>query len=344
MDAIDPGKRAELGELLKTMTQRDVMGMIPQFEEARIDHTNILLQSAPETICALLFNMERGVHCDALIDFLKFSPEIQPFDLILANELDDGCMRSGERDVAAEIGRALHMNYVFALEFIELAQTDSTKGYHGNAVFSKHPIKWAKTLHLPEEYNWYFDRQRRIGSRCAIFAEIDVCGHSLGVVSAHLENRTDGQGRLRQMMEIYKEAEHLFPGIPVLLGGDLNTNAFDGRSKEEIQHLAKNPELLRRRLEHLSDYEPLLPAGREWGFAYQKSVHTEGTRRKPLPDGSNLTLQLDWLLFRGLEPLESRIISTEKENCGFAPAGSALEGLKAKELSDHNAVWARYHL
>lgn len=345
MEAMDPEKRAELGRMLETRTQREVMALIPQFEEARVFSAENAPAPAPaESINVMIFNMERGVHGDALIDFLKFCPQIKPFDLILANELDDGCTRSGERDVADEIGRALNMHYVFALEFIELVQKDAIKGYHGNAIFSHYPIKWAKTLHLPEEYNWYFDRQSRIGSRCAVFAEIDVNGRSVGVVSAHLENRTDGKGRLCQMEAIYQEARRLFAEIPVLLGGDLNTNAFDGRNKAEIQLLAKNPEILKQRLACLEVYEPLLSVGKDYGFVYQESADEAGTRRKPLPDGSTLLLRLDWLLSRGLEHLESRIISTEKENCGFAPAGSALELLEADELSDHNAVWARYRL
>ena len=345
MEAMDPEKRAELGRMLETRTQAEVMAMIPQFEEAHVfSAANAPAPSQAESINALIFNMERGVHGDALIDFLKFCPQIKPFDLILANELDDGCTRSGERDVADEIGKALNMHYVFALEFIELAQKEATKGYHGNAVFSRYPIKWSKTLRLPEEYNWYFDRQSRIGSRCAVFAEIDVNGRSIGVVSVHLENRTDGQGRLRQMETIYQEANRLFAGIPVLLGGDLNTNGFDGRSKEEIQILAKNPEMMKQRLTCLEVYEPLLSAANDYGFEYQETAAPGGTRRKPLPDGSTLLLQLDWLFTRGLEHVESRIISTKRENCGFAPAGSALELLKADELSDHNAVWGRYRL
>jgi endonuclease/exonuclease/phosphatase family metal-dependent hydrolase len=345
MEAMAPEKRAELGRMLETRPQREVMALIPQFEEARVfSAANAPVPALAESIHALIFNMERGIHGDALIDFLKYCPQIKPFDLILANELDDGCTRSGERDVADEIGRALNMHYVFALEFIELTQKNATKGYHGNAVFSRYPIKWAKTLHLPEEYNWYFDRQIRIGCRCAVFAEIDVNGRSVGVVSAHLENRTDGQGRLRQMQSIYRESKRLFAGIPVLLGGDLNTNAFDGRSKEEIQFLAKNPEILRQRLACLEAYEPLLSAANDYGFEYKESAAPGGTRRKPLPDGSTLLLRLDWLLSRGLEHVESRMISTEKGNCGFAPAGSALESFKADELSDHNAVWARYRL
>ena len=49
-------------------------------------------------------------------------------------------------------------------------------------------------------------------------------GQEVGAVSIHLENRTNGAGRLQQMKAVLQEAERVFPGIPVVLGGDLNTN------------------------------------------------------------------------------------------------------------------------
>lgn len=343
MNAIDPGVRAELGELLHTLPQQEVMSRIPQFGEAVVHAGKAAPPTADGTVSALVFNMERGVNCNAIIEFLKTSPDIQPFDIILANELDDGCTRSGERDVTREIGEALQMHYVFALEFIELKQSAASKGFHGNAVFSRYPIRWARVLRLPEENNWFFDRQCRIGGRCAIFAEIDVNGQSLGVVSIHLENRTSGEGRLRQMNAIYEEALRLFPDMPILLGGDLNTNTFDGREPQEIQALAQDPDELARRTKNPELYEALLPAAETYGFEFRQSACDGVTRRKPLPNGSVLPIRLDWLLSRGLQPIASRIISTQKEDFHFAPAGSVLASMEAAQLSDHNAVWAHYH-
>lgn len=109
------------------------------------------------------------------------------------------------------------MQYVFGLEFVELK--DAAHGFHGNAIFSRWPILWAEVLRLPEQYNWYYDRQKRIGGRNAVFAKLDVQGQEVGAVSIHLENRTSGAGRLQQMKAVLQEAERVFPGIPVVLGG-----------------------------------------------------------------------------------------------------------------------------
>lgn len=343
MDAINPNKKVQLAEQLNTNSQAKVMSLIPQFSEAKIHVCKECKPHSIENIHALVFNMERGHNWREIIDFLKYSPDIQPFDLILANELDDGCTRTGEVDVTREIAEALNMHYVYALEFVELMQTTASKGYHGNAILSRYPIRWAEVFHLPEENNWFFEKQKRIGSRNAIFAELDVGGRPLGIASIHLENKTSETGRRRQMQAICDRAKELFSEeTPILLGGDLNTNTFDGRDIDAIQWLADHPDLLQKRVEKPENYESLLIASEDSGFEFRESACKGITRRKPLPDGKSLELLLDWFLSRGLEVIDSRIISTLTKDCQFAPSGSALAELQTEELSDHNAVWAKY--
>ena len=131
----------------------------------------------------------------------------------------------------------------------------------------------------------------------------------------------------------------MFPGMPVILGGDLNTNTFDGRDKDAIQAVAGSPELQRRCLEDVASWEGRLPAAERAGYRLLPD-EAVATRRKPLPGGGHLDLRLDWLLVRGVEAGEGRTISTRKADCGFAPEGSALAAFTGEELSDHNAVWA----
>lgn len=69
--------------------------------------------------------------------------------------------------------RALGMQYVFGLEFVELK--DAAHGFHGNAIFSRWPILWAEVLRLPEQYNWYYDRQKRIGRAAMRFLQSWMC-------------------------------------------------------------------------------------------------------------------------------------------------------------------------
>ena len=131
----------------------------------------------------------------------------------------------------------------------------------------------------------------------------------------------------------------MFPGMPVALGGDLNTNTFDGRDKDAIQEIAGSPELQRRCLEDVAAWEGCLPAAEKMGYKAMPDQPVL-TRRKPLPGGGHLDLRLDWLLLRDMIPTDSRTISTCREVWPFALPGSALEAFGGQELSDHNAVWA----
>ncbi len=340
MEGLTGGERRRLGALLDHEAQETVMARIPQFFQAEV-HNDVA--PPPDGVCqsvgVLVFNMERGVHLAELGDFLLDCPAIKPYDVILANELDDGCVRSEGKDTAAALARRLGMNYVFGLEFIELVNGEDPKGFHGNAIFSRWPIRRARIVRLPEKYNWYFDRQKRIGGRLAILAELDVNGRGVGVGTIHLENRTDGPGREEQLRTVLDAAEEMFPGLPVVLGGDLNTNTFDGRDKDAIAQIASDAGLRRRCLEDVAAWEGALLAAEAAGYRTWPDKPLP-TRRKPLPGGGHLDLRLDWLLVRGMDAAESRTISTRREDCGFARPGSALAAFNGEELSDHNAVWA----
>ena len=150
MNGIPNEERQRLGALLDHTSQKEVMDRIPQFSQAEVHNLADPPSEAPASLGMLVFNMERGVCLEELGDFLETCPAVQPFDVILANELDDGCVRSGCRDTTRLLAERLGMNYVFGLEFIELVNGEDPKGFHGNAIFSRWPITRAKVLRLPE--------------------------------------------------------------------------------------------------------------------------------------------------------------------------------------------------
>lgn len=343
MKGIPYKERAALGGRVPEDGQKAVMADIPQFSQIVVDNSLSAPQGSPESLKVVVFNIERGMRFDATVDFMQTCPELQAADLILANELDDGCIRSGCQDVSANLAKALGMNYAFGLEFIELANPDDPKGFHGNAVFSRYPIKWAEALRLPEENNWYFDRQRRIGGRLAILALLDVGGREVGAVCVHLENRTDGAGRGRQMEAILRRAEECFPSQPVVIGGDFNTNTFDGRDVPAFLSLFAEQKAGASPRD-VAQYEPVLPFAEHFGYDYHAAnVIPAPTRRKPMhnEDGDVLALQLDWLFTRGFAAVEKGVVSTLLADCAWKRPGGALDAYTGAEISDHNAIWAR---
>ena len=194
---------------------------------------------------------------------------------------------------------------------------------------------------MPEQYNWYYDRQKRIGARVAIVCSLDIGGREVGAVSVHLENRADSEGRAAQMAVVYDEIKKSFaPDTPVMIGGDLNTNTFDGNDIPGFTKLFNDPERLAKHMAAVEKYERVLPQAEENGFSYREFSSIEGTRRKPMPGGKSMLLKLDWLMARGMECVDHGTISTETKDCTWAEPGSALAKFTGPELSDHNACWA----
>jgi endonuclease/exonuclease/phosphatase family metal-dependent hydrolase len=113
---------------------------------------------------------------------------LQPTDLLVLNEVDEGVTRTDYRDVARELAQSLHMNYAFGVEFLEVdplnlgleqvkmddkaAQADIQKsfepdkdrylGLHGTAVLSRYPIRSVTVRPLTVCYDWYNGEKKAV--------------------------------------------------------------------------------------------------------------------------------------------------------------------------------------
>jgi hypothetical protein len=112
---------------------------------------------------------------------------LQESDVLILNEVDLGMKRTGYRDVSRDLAAALHMNYAFGVEFVEVdplfdlgiekvdlpdknqeqrleedlaVDSEWYRGLHGNAVLSRYPIQSARIVRLPVFYEWYPKRRR----------------------------------------------------------------------------------------------------------------------------------------------------------------------------------------
>ncbi len=114
---------------------------------------------------------------------------LQGMDVLVLNESDWGMKRTEYRDVTRELAAALHMNYAYGVEFVEVdpvfdmdtdqvhltdAQQDRRlqqdlqvdrqryHGLHGTAILSRYPIEHARIFRLPVCYDWYAKEYKAI--------------------------------------------------------------------------------------------------------------------------------------------------------------------------------------
>lgn len=107
---------------------------------------------------------------------------LQDADVLILNEADWGMKRTEYRDVTRELAAALHMDFAYGVEFVEVdpvfdlgteqvhlpdAQEDQRlqedlhvdreryHGLHGTAILSRYPIDRARIFRLPICYDWY---------------------------------------------------------------------------------------------------------------------------------------------------------------------------------------------
>lgn len=331
-------QRLEEAKRIPGEGQRAVMASLEVFRNIELKSDMPKPETVPETIRAVLLNMEHGCKPDEITAFLQECPELRNADIVFANELDDGTRRSGNRSNAAVIAEALGMNYAWGLEFIELNDPEDTKGYEGNAVFSRWPIIKAEAFYVPEAYNWYYSEQRRIGGRVSILAELDIGGERLGAVCVHLENRTSSAGRESQLRTTLARAAEFFGQIPVLCGGDCNTYAFNdlvkAEAKERFERICRGLPV-----QKAEEGEALFASAEALGYDY-KTLNGTGilTRRKPMGD-TWLPLQLDWLFAKGLTCTAHGMVSTRTEDFTWAGEQSILKHCAADQISDHNGLW-----
>ncbi|MDR0839793.1 MAG: endonuclease/exonuclease/phosphatase family protein [Christensenellaceae bacterium] len=295
--------------------------------------------------CAV-FNLEQGRYLAQMIAYFKYHRRLREMDVILANELDYGMKRSGNLNISHEFAKAIGMNYVYGMEFyvreVDKGQNDHCQ--HGNAIFSRYPLSNAKVINLPVEYEWFHkEGDSRLGTRIAIFAEIapPEIGR-IGLICVHLENRATPQGRERQLRYILQCAQEHFGDIPLLVGGDMNTNTVDGDSPNEMKDLGANPDEAWRRIGDIPAFEPLMGAAEELGLSYRDcNIFAKTTRRKPTLDGLTTPLNLDWFFQRGLRCSDPRKVESIFHLQAFEGAPSSVNAFHGQEMSDHDIVLVR---
>lgn len=240
--------------------------------------------------------------------------------LVLLSEMDDGMARTGQRNTTAEVARELSMQYAYGVEFIELGLGSETerefckddfnaRGLHGNGLMAMVLLEKPFVIRLWGERIWldHDPDQLRIGERCAIGAVIETEAGPFVAVSTHLESVATAAYRERQVRELIDALDTAFPGLPILIGGDLNTG---------------------NRIEGGFEAETLFSMAAARGFTRHGGPLEQMTTRPSLitrwPDRA---MKLDWFLCRGLEISTSAIIASLDAD--------------GRPLSDHDLITCR---
>lgn len=334
--------RAVITEIEKTSHMEALNRYLPEILEPETD--NSFSRNGKTPLRAAIFNLERGYYLEGTIAFFRYNKLLRDLDIIFANELDCGMTRTGNLHITRELAAALSMNYGYGVEFLSSrARLDGNReGFHGNAILSKFPLEKVKVVHLPIKYDWFYRQgDQRLGARNAILAEITTNDNSkLGLVCTHLENRATPQERKEQLEFLLDVAEEHLGGIPILLGGDMNTNTVAGDKPGEMDYLAEHPDEQWQRIGQIPAWEPQLEFAASRGYSYTDcNIMAKATRRKPMPDGRSILLNLDWFFQRGLNcRTPVRVESIFHCDGLHDDAPEKIKAYQGQELSDHDIV------
>jgi endonuclease/exonuclease/phosphatase family metal-dependent hydrolase len=260
------------------------------------------------------WNLERCLYPEAAARILQRNC----VDLALLTEMDVGVLRTGQVHTIGRLAAKLGKTYCYALEFLELLPMPpppgfpsigdrNTNGFHGNGIVVSLPIDNPVVIRLDEMADWFaapMGSQRRVGSRMAVAVTVSAGTSRFVGCSVHLENRTDGNGRARQMDTLLDALDTYAGALPVVIGGDLNTHVGPGG--------------------HDDAREPLFALAAARGYDWAACNLAQPTTRTSTWSQSERTRQLDWFCTRGVAVRDPAVVPALGED--------------ASMLSDHELI------
>ena len=114
-----------------------------------------------DSIRVASWNIDHGSGLDTISSALQKNPA----DLYLFQEVDQNALRSGQKDVAAELGKRLGMHVAYAAEFEELSQERGGKAFIGQATLTSLPILKSRVMHFQRQ-SGFWNRTPGFRPRC----------------------------------------------------------------------------------------------------------------------------------------------------------------------------------
>lgn len=183
----------------------------------------------------LTYNVHRCVGTDRRLDVARVAAVIAEYepDIVCLQELDVGRARTGHVDQAAAIARELSMTFRFnAAMRIEAEE-------YGDAILTPHPERLIKAGPLPT-----IRGVPGLEPRGAVWAEIEIGGHALNVVTTHL-GLVPREQRLQAAALVSKEwLGHPDATGPTLLAGDFNATSITRPYQTLVRKFADSQRVL----------------------------------------------------------------------------------------------------
>jgi len=165
---------------------------------------------APEPVRIVSYNIKHGRGMDDVVDLDRAAAVLRELgpDIVLLQEVDEVCGRSGDVDEAAYLAEALGMESRFC------SFMDYDGGRYGLAALSGLPIVQTERIDLPDGTS---------EPRAAQSIVVEVNGRRIRVVGAHLDWKADGTRRREQATVLHASLVAGAPDVDAtVLGGDLN--------------------------------------------------------------------------------------------------------------------------
>ncbi len=325
LDVLPPVTKATQRQLVngpRTETlHRTLMAQTPAMNAVQTGGAAAATQ-LPATFNVAAWNVERCLFPDATAAQLA---QLSP-DIVLLSEVDHGMARTGQRHTTEEIAAALGMTYLFGVEFFEMGLGGPTErafchddhnelGFHGNAILSTVPFLDTALIRLDDHGHWYVGdkgatdpEQPRLGGRMALAAIVPGPTGDLCVVSTHLESNAGADHRHGQFARLLDAVDAFAAGLPVVIGGDLNTG----------NHLPP---------EFDWSQETLFALAEDRGYSWEFTGPGMTTRPSLITPHPDRVMKLDWIAGRGVSADAHGILSSVSS--------------QGTPLSDHDCVWSR---
>jgi endonuclease/exonuclease/phosphatase family metal-dependent hydrolase len=188
---------------------------------------------------AVTWNIERGKRFELLVHTLTTHPDMKDADIFFLTEVDWGMARSGNRNVAADLGKATGLRAYFAPSYFNFTAGHGSErsigepnavGLHGKAILSRYPLTNLRVAAMTNATNKFKSKEVRVGRKRSLIADLPVGNNNLALACVHLDAFSSPQMRAFQFRQAVAPLLNGGLASPALVAGDWNTNTMNSTS------------------------------------------------------------------------------------------------------------------